>query len=88
MSIIESQISKLLSAESIKSLRKGRILDMTYIAKTIAEKVRRLDGGPTLKIRRWVRKERPNIEGYNEMVEEIKFDLEILYDSLVESLMF
>lgn len=83
MSIIESQIKKLINTASIESLKDGRVLDISLISKLIGEKVRLLNGGPTLKVIRQDDRSKFNIAAYNKMMDDIKFDLEILYDTIV-----
>ena len=75
MSVIELQIKKLIAQESIRALKSGRLVDISDIAKLVADRVRRLNGGPTLINRRWEKRSRPDIVAYNKMIEEIKFDL-------------
>ena len=84
MPIIENQIKKLIAKESLHSLQSGRTIDVTYIARLIAEKVRQLNGGPLMQLYLQESNAKFNIEAYNKMMEDIQFDIEILYDSIIE----
>ena len=84
MPIIENQIKKLIADESIKNLRKGRTMDITHIARIIGEKVRQLNGGPTMHLYLQDANARLNIDAYNSMMNDIKFDIDILYESIIE----
>jgi hypothetical protein len=84
MPIIENQIKKIIARESLKTLQGGQVIDITFIAKTIAEKVRQLNGGPTMQLYLQEANTKFNVEAYNRMMEDILFDIEILYDSILE----
>lgn len=81
-SVVQRQIEKLIAEASQKSLESGKVLDLAEIEKLITEKVRQLDGLPTLEVRRQFNKLSTN--DYNTMMEEILFDLNVLYECLVE----
>jgi hypothetical protein len=84
MPIIENQIKKLIADESIKTLRQGKTMDISHISRIISEKVRQLNGGPTLRLYLQEPNSKFNIEAYNLMMKDIKFDIDILYESMIE----
>jgi len=84
MSVIQKQLERLISQASIESLRNGRVLDLDKISRIINERIAVLNGGPTLKVHKQVRRKQLNIKAYNDMVDNTKFDLDTLYELLSE----
>lgn len=84
MSIVEKQIQKLTQRASAESLKSGKVISLAELARIITSKAKDLTGGPTHKIRYQEFKRPFNINAYNEMQEEITFDIDILYELLQE----
>ena len=84
MPIVENQIKKIIAKESLRTLQHGQVVDISFIAKTIAEKVRQLNGGPMMQLYLQEANTRFNTEAYNKMMEDILFDIEVLYDTILE----
>lgn len=82
MAISETQVAKIIYNETLKAYQRGVAPDLTEAAKLI-EKLTIANGGlPTLKVREQGRKKQFNVDAFNAFMQEVEFDLEVIYEEL------
>lgn len=83
MSIISQQINEKIKQKTLEYLKKGEVPGNMLILKEIKDFLKKV-GAPSMEYRPFGKNSQFDIESFNMSIDEIKFDIEILYKELID----